>query len=118
MAYQVAVKGKRRLTSESNYQHLKAPQCEDFLLPGTAAASLSTVKSRDCTVGEAAYRFIGRVPAVPFVDMFRTVFWGCSGHTLLSTLISFTCFSDSLSAFGGVTWVNPCNVLNVLKTRG
>ena len=82
---------------------------------GVAAASLSTVKSRGCTVGEsAAYRFIGRVPGLSFVVMFRTVFWGTLWpYIVLQFLISFTCFSDSLCAFQleGVTWVNPCNLL-------
>ena len=44
---------------------------------GVAAASLRTVKSTGCTVGEsAAYRFIGRVPGLSFAVMFRIVFWG------------------------------------------
>ena len=82
---------------------------------GVAAASLSTVKSRGCTVGEsAAYRFIGRVPgSFPLLSCF-VLFSGdaltihCSpvSHFIYLLFRLFVCFS-----VGGVTWVNPCNVL-------
>lgn len=82
---------------------------------GVAAASLSTVKSRGCTVGEsAAYRFIGRLPgSFPLLSCF-VLFSGdaltihCSpvSHFIYLLFRLFVCFS-----VGGVTWVNPCNVL-------
>ena len=62
---------------------------------GVAVASLSTVKSRGCTVGDsAAYRFIGRVPgSCPLLSCFVLFSRGRSDHTLFSS------FSFHLPAF-------------------
>ena len=69
---------------------------------GTASASLRTVKSKGCTVGEsAAYR-------LSLLSCFALFSGGRFNHTLLSSY-SFHSIAFCVP-LEGITWVNPCNV--------